>query len=82
LVNKVATPEKFMEEAIARAEGLATRSGRAIESVKKISVMTEKLDKASSLDFEVMVHLFSSPEREVRMKESMTRGYRSKISKG
>lgn len=84
LVNKVATPEKFMDEAIAMAEGLAARSGQAIESVKKISVMTEKLDKASSLDleFEVMVQLFSSPEREVRMKEFMTREYRSKQNKG
>jgi enoyl-CoA hydratase len=84
LVNKVATPEKFMDEAIAMAEGLAKRSGQAIESVKKISVMTEKLDKASSLDleFEVMVHLFSSPEREVRMKEFMTRECRAKISRG
>jgi len=84
LVNKVATPEKFMDEAIAMAVGLAARSGRAIESVKKISVMTEKLDKTSSLDleFEVMVHLFSSPERKVRMNEFMTREYLSKMSKG
>jgi len=84
LVNKVATPEKFMEEAIAMAVGLAARSGRAIESVKKISAMAENLDKDSSLDleFEVMVHLFSSPERKVRMTEFMTREYLSKMSKG
>jgi len=84
LVNKVATPEKFMDEAITMAKGLAARSGRAIESVKRISVMTEELDKNSSLDleFEVMVHLFSSPERKVRMNEFMTREHVSKMSKG
>ena len=84
LVNKVATPEKFMDEAIAMAEGLAARSGRAIESVKKISVITEKLDKTSSLEleFDVMVHLFSGPERKIRMNEFMTREYLSKMSKG
>lgn len=84
LVNKVATPEKFMDEAIAMAKGLAARSGRAIESVKKISVITEKLDKNSSLEleFDIMVHLFSSPERKVRMNEFMTRGHLSKMSKG
>ena len=84
LVNKVATPEKFMDEAISMAKGLAARSGRAIESVKRISVMTEELDKNSSLDleFEVMVHLFSSPERKVRMNEFMTREHVSKMSKG
>lgn len=84
LVNKVATPEKFMDEAITMAEGLAARSGRAIESVKKISVITEKLDKNSSLEleFDIMVHLFSSPERKVRMNEFMTRGHLSKMSKG
>jgi len=84
LVNKVATPEKFMDEAINMAKGLAARSGRAIESVKRISVMTEELDKNSSLDleFEVMVHLFSSPERKVRMNEFMTREHVSKMSRG
>ncbi|MCX5829592.1 MAG: enoyl-CoA hydratase/isomerase family protein, partial [Deltaproteobacteria bacterium] len=84
LVNKVATPEKFMDEAIAMAEGLAARSGRAIESVKKISVITEKLDKNSSLEleFDVMVHLFSGLERKIRMNEFMTREYLSKMSKG
>ena len=84
LVNKVATPEKFMDEAITMAKGLAARSGRAIESVKRISVMTEELDKNSSLDleFEVMVHLFSSPERKARMNEFITREHLSKISKG
>lgn len=84
LVNKVATPEKFMDEAITMAKGLAARSGRAIESVKRISVMTEELDKNSSLDleFEVMVHLFSGPERKARMNEFITREHLSKISKG
>ncbi len=84
LVNKVATPEKFMDEAISMAKGLAARSGRAIESVKRISVMTEELDKNSSLDleFEVMVHLFSGPERKIRTNEFMTREHVSKMTKG
>jgi len=84
LVNKVATPEKFMEEAVAMAEGLAARSDKAIYSVKKLSVVTDKLDKQSALEmeFEVMVHLFSSPERKMRMSEFMTREYMSKMKKG
>jgi enoyl-CoA hydratase/carnithine racemase len=83
LVNKVATPERFMDEAVAMAEGLAARSGRAIAAVKKISVLTEKLDKQSALDmeFEVMVHLFSSPERKIRMTEFMTREYLAKMKR-
>ncbi len=84
LVNKVATPERLMAEAAAMAEGLAERSGQAISSVKRISVMTEKLDKKSALEmeFEVMVHLFSSAERKIRMTEFMTREYLSKMKKG
>jgi len=84
LVNKVSTPERFMDEAVAMAEGLAARSGRAIAAVKKISVMAEKLDKQSSLEmeFEVMVHLFSSPERKIRMTEFMTREFLAKMKKG
>ncbi len=84
LVNKVAIPEKFMYEAVSMAEGLAARSDKAISSVKKISVMTEKLDKQSALEmeFEVMVHLFTSPERKIRMNEFMTREYLAKMKRG
>ena len=84
LVNKVATPERFMDEAVAMAEGLAARSGRVIAAVKKISVLAEKLDKQSSLEmeFEVMVHLFSSPERKIRMTEFMTKEFLAKMKKG
>ncbi len=84
LVNKVATPEKFMAEAVAMAEGLAARSDKAISAVKKLSVVTDKLDRKSALEmeFEVMVHLFSSPERKIRMSEFMTKEYLSKMKKG
>ncbi|MDI9569839.1 MAG: enoyl-CoA hydratase/isomerase family protein [Pseudomonadota bacterium] len=84
LVNKVATPERFMEEAVAMAESLAARSSRVIAAVKKISAMAEKLDTPSSLEMEieVMVHLFSSPERKMRMTEFMTREFLAKMKKG
>lgn len=69
LVNKVASPEAFMQEAITMAEELAKRSARAIEAVKKISRMVPLLDGASALEleFDVGALLFSRAERKAYM---------------
>ena len=71
LVNKVAPPEEFMEEAMTTAEELSKRSAKAIEAVKKISLIAPQLDKSSALDLEfgISALLFSRPERKVHMNE-------------
>jgi len=74
LVNKVASPEKFMEEAESMARELANRSPEAIEAVKRISDIAPRLDKASALDLELDVEarLFTIAKRQGRMDEFMT----------
>lgn len=69
LVNKVAVPDKFMAEAIAMAEELSRRSGRAVEAVKKISRLVPQLDTSSALDieFSLTALLFSRTERQEHM---------------
>jgi enoyl-CoA hydratase/carnithine racemase len=64
LVNKVATPDTFMSEAIIMAEELSRRSVRAIEAVKKISHLSPQLDAATALDieFSITALLFSRTE--------------------
>jgi enoyl-CoA hydratase/carnithine racemase len=71
LVNKVATPDRFMEEAIIMAEELSGRSERAIEAVKKISRLVPQIDANSALDieFSLTALLFSRPERQDKMTE-------------
>ena len=83
LVNKVSPPESFMEDAVAVAERLAERSALAISAVKKMSEVTQMLDKSSAVDleFEVATHLFTGVERKVRMSEFMTREYMEKMKK-
>ncbi|HOK06790.1 MAG TPA: enoyl-CoA hydratase/isomerase family protein [Syntrophales bacterium] len=83
LVNKVAPPERFMEEARAMAERLAAASPTVITAVKKVAAMTAHLDDKSALDleFDVMVRLYSSMERKVRMSEFMTREFLERIRK-
>lgn len=77
LVNKVAAPEKFMAEAVAMAERLAASSPTVIRAVKKVASRTANMDKKSAitLEFDLMVHLYSSMERKVRMSEFMTREF-------
>ena len=71
LVNKVATPDRFMAEAIIMAEELSGRSERAIEAVKKISRLVPQIDANSALDieFSLTALLFSRPERQDKMTE-------------
>jgi enoyl-CoA hydratase len=73
LVNKVAPPDKFFAEAVIMAEELSRRSGRAIESVKKISRIAPQIDTASALDieFSLTALLFSRTERQEQMTEFM-----------
>lgn len=71
LVNKVAPPDKFFAEAVVMAEELSRRSGRVIESVKKISRIASQMDTASALDieFSLAALLFSRTERQQYMTE-------------
>ncbi|MDD5169925.1 MAG: enoyl-CoA hydratase/isomerase family protein [Syntrophales bacterium] len=71
LVNKVASPETFMQEAMIMAEELSKRSARAIAAVKKVSMITPQLDSYSALELEfgISAQLFSKPERKAHMNE-------------
>ncbi len=73
LVNKVATPDRFMEEAIQVARELSKRSAKAIEAVKRISDIAPRLDKNSALEheFEISALLYSRAERKEHMKNFM-----------
>jgi len=65
LANKVASPEKYMEDAKAIARELAKRSAKALEAVKRISDIVPRLDRNSALEheFEISALLFSRSER-------------------
>jgi len=71
LVNKVASPESFMEEATTIAKELARRLPRAIEAVKKVSDVVPRLDRKSALEheFEISALLFSRSESRDNMKK-------------
>jgi enoyl-CoA hydratase len=71
LVNKVAPPEKFMEEAVGMACELAKRSPKALEAVKRISDIAPRLDKSSALalEFDMCALLFSRAERKSHMEK-------------
>jgi len=73
LVNKVASPESFMEEAKIIAKELARRLPRAIETVKKISDVVPRLDRKSALEheFEISALLFSRSESRENMKKML-----------
>ncbi|MCX7634113.1 MAG: enoyl-CoA hydratase/isomerase family protein, partial [Syntrophales bacterium] len=60
LVNKVAAPEKFMEEAVCMAQRLAASSPTVLAAVKKLALRTANLDRktALALEFDVMVQLY------------------------
>jgi enoyl-CoA hydratase len=70
LVNKVAPPDKFMEDALAVAKELSKRSAKALEAVKRISDIVPRLDKNSALEheFEISALLYSRTERKEHMK--------------
>jgi enoyl-CoA hydratase len=71
LVNKVAPPEKFMEEAEKMATILTKRSPKALEELKKISAIVPRMDKiaALELEFTISVKLFARDERKIYMNE-------------
>jgi len=73
LVNKVTSPESFMEEAKIIAKELARRLPRAIEAVKKISDVVPRLDRKSALEheFEISALLFSRSESRENMKKML-----------
>lgn len=83
LVNKVASPEKFMSEAICMVEEIAKRSSEAIETVKKISNIAPQLDKSNSLEleFSASAMLFSRPERKARMNEFIMNEFINKMKR-
>ena len=70
LVNKVAPPDRFMEEARVMARELAARPPKAVEAVKRISEVAPFLDKSSALgyEFEMSALLFSRTERKECMR--------------
>jgi enoyl-CoA hydratase len=69
LVNRVAPPEKLMEEATAMASELARRSATALEAVKRISDIVPRLDKSSALalEYDLGALLYSRAERKTYM---------------
>lgn len=71
LVNKVAPPDRYMEEAKIMAKELAGRPPKAIEAVKRISEVAPHLDKSSALEyeFEISALLFSRTERKEYMRQ-------------
>ncbi|MEN6467287.1 MAG: enoyl-CoA hydratase/isomerase family protein [Syntrophaceae bacterium] len=71
LVNKIAPPDRFMEEAEITAAELSRRSATALEAVKKISDVVPRLDKRAALEheFEISALLYSRAERKEHMKK-------------
>jgi enoyl-CoA hydratase len=71
LVNKVAPPDKFMQEAENMAEILAQRSVKALEELKKLCEVLPRMDKATALDLEFSAgaKLFARDERKIHMNE-------------
>ncbi|MBN2180090.1 MAG: enoyl-CoA hydratase/isomerase family protein [Deltaproteobacteria bacterium] len=71
LVNKVAPPEKFMEEAEIIVRELSKRPAKALEAVKRISDIVPRLDKSTALEheFEIAGLLFSRAERKECMEK-------------
>lgn len=74
LVNKVASPEKFMEVAEGMAEMLSKRSVKAIEELKNLCSVVPHMDKMAALDIEssICALLFARDERKVQMNEVLS----------
>jgi enoyl-CoA hydratase/carnithine racemase len=71
LINKVETPEKFMEVAENMAETLSKRSAKAFEELKNLCSIVPRMDKMAALDIEssICTLLFARDERKEEMKE-------------
>ena len=73
LINKVAPPEKFMEEAENMATIFTRRSPKAFEELKKICAIVPRMDKVAALELELTVcaKLFARDDRKVYMNETL-----------
>ncbi len=71
LVNKVVSPERFMEQAENMAAILVKQSPTAFEELKKICELAPRLDHAAALDLEftMSAKLFARDERKYYMNE-------------
>lgn len=71
LVNKVAPPDKFIQEAEHMAEILAKRSAKAIYELKRICEIVTRTDKVTALEMEFSLgaRLFARDERKIHMNE-------------
>ena len=75
LVNKIESPEKFMEVAKHIAETLSKRSARALEELKNLCSIVPRMDKMSAMDIEssICALLFARDERKQQMKEVLSK---------
>ncbi len=75
LVNKVESPERFMEVAERMAETLAKRSPRAFEELKNLCSIVPRMDKMAAMDIEssICALLFARDERKEQMKEVLSK---------
>jgi len=71
LINKVAQPEKFMQEAENMAEVLSKRSTKAVEELKNICSIVPRMDKMAAIDLEYSIGsmLFARDECKTQMNE-------------
>ncbi|HNY48981.1 MAG TPA: enoyl-CoA hydratase/isomerase family protein [Smithella sp.] len=75
LVNKVESPEKFMEVAETMAETLSKRSPKALEELKNLCSIVPRMDKMAAMDIEssICALLFARDERKEQMKEVLSK---------
>lgn len=71
LINKVAPPEKFMEQARDMAANLAKRSAKALEELKTLCGIVPNMGKTAALELELTIgaKLFARDERKFYMSE-------------
>jgi len=71
LVNKVAPPERFMEQAENMAAILAKQSAKAFEQLKNVCATVPRMDKVAALELELTIgaRLFARDERKYYMNE-------------
>jgi enoyl-CoA hydratase/carnithine racemase len=75
LINKVESPEKFMEVAEQMAETLSKRSTKALEELKNLCSIVPRMDKMAAIDIEssICALLFARDERKEQMKEVLSK---------
>lgn len=75
LVNKVESPERFMEVAESIADTLSQRSPRAFEELKNLCSIVPRMDKMAAIDIEssICALLFTRDERKDQMKEVLSK---------